>query len=166
MRRPKEKETMNSIEKSSLILKKRSYVNEIELTFSTAVLLTINLVLLVISTTQIYIIAKPDTVITQNILHCSYFFTTNSILMLFVDILKPLKREKAELLKNNEVTKNDIDKAQILVSLDALFKEEKEKIMAMDPEKYTIEDKNKMFRHFIEDFKDSIVNTKSNNKHK
>lgn len=93
-RQPKEPGSSELLQKYKLALEKRSFSKEIETTFFSVVLLTINLFLLLLSTSLTYIGAKSENIITQNILHCSFFFTTNSISCLFLDILKPLKMKR------------------------------------------------------------------------
>jgi len=110
-KQPKVSDSSSLYQKFTLALEKKTYTQEIDTTFNSVVLLTINLFLLLLSSTMIYIGMKPESIITQNILLCSFFFTTNSILYLFMDILLPLKKDKEEMLKNNSITQSDIDKA-------------------------------------------------------
>ena len=144
-------------------IEKKTYSQEIETTFSTAILLTINLLLLFLSTSLIYISAKPDSIITQNILLCSFFFTTNSIVCLFMDILKPLNKDKAEMLRNNNVTKEDIDKAQAVLFAQAIIDGLKVGVMSLDPEKYSEDEKRILFVEYLEAFKDYVNSKEDSN---
>lgn len=158
-KQPKEYDSADLIQKYKVVREKDSLSQEIETTFSTTILLTINLFLLLFSTTLIYITARADSVFTQNVLHCSYFFTTNSIVSLFLDILKPLKEEKAEMLKNNSVTKEDINKAEAAFFAQAIIEGIKEKVLSLDSEKYTQEEKKKILVECLEIFKESVNNS-------
>lgn len=153
---PKQSDSLNLFQQYTLVLKKKTYFQEVETTFTTAILLTINLFLLVISTSAIYVSAKPDGIITQNILLFSFFLTTNSILCLFTDILMPLKKDKAEMLKDNNVTKEDVDKAQAALFAQAIIDALKEGVMSLDPEKYTDDEKKELLIGYLEAFRDYV----------
>jgi hypothetical protein len=153
---PKEPDSSDLFQKYKLVLEKKSFSQEIETTFSTIVLLTINLFLLLLSTSLIYISAKYESIITQNILRFTFFFTTNSILCLFFDLLKPLKKDRAEMLKHNHVTKEDIDKAQAALFAQAIIEGIEERVMSLDPEKYTEEEKKKLIAEYLETFRDGL----------
>lgn len=161
-RQPKEPGSSELLQKYKLALEKRSFSQEIETTFFSVVLLTINLFLLLVSTSLIYISAKSESIITQNILHCSFFFTTNSIACLFLDILKPLKKDKADMLKDNNVTKEDIDKAQAALFAQAIIDGITQGVMALDSEKYTEEEKKKMIVEYLEFFRDGLKSKEKN----
>lgn len=165
-KQPKECDSDDLIQKYKVVMKKDSLSQEIETTFSTTILLTINLFLLLLSTTFIYITPEADLVFTQNILHCSYFFTTNSIVCLFIDILKPLKNDKAEMLKNNSVTKEDINNAEAAFLTQAIIDGLTEKVMSLDSEKYTQEEKRKMIDECLEVFKESVQNSEKSSPNK
>lgn len=165
-KQPKECDPDDLIQKYKVVMKKDSLSQEIETTFSTTILLTINLFLLLLSTTFIYITPEADSVFTQNILHCSYFFTTNSIVCLFIDILKPLKNDKAEMLKNNSVTKEDINNAEAAFLTQAIIDGLTEKVMSLDSEKYTQEEKRKMIDECLEVFKESVQNSEKSSPNK
>lgn len=155
-KQPKVSDSSSLYQKYTLALDKRAYTQEIDTTFNSVVLLTINLFLLLLSTVMIYIRMKPESIITQNILLCSFFFTTNAILCLFMDILLPLKKDKEELLNNNSVTQSDIDKAYAAQFTQAIIDGIKQGVMALDSDKYTEEDKKKMIIEYLTAFKDYV----------
>lgn len=161
-RQPKALNTGDLAEKYKLYLAKSSFLQEIESTFSTIILLSINLSLLLVSTSQIYINSQPNTAFTQNILRCSYFFSINSLVGLFWDILKPLKEEKAKMLKTNFVTKEDIDNAHAAMLAQTVVSSIKEYVISLDPQKYSNEEKEKIFIEYMDIFKEFI---KSDNSH-
>lgn len=147
-KQPKELDSDDPFQKYKIVLEKHDFSQEVEVTYSTIILLTINLLLLLISTSLIYISAKPNLILTQNILRCSFFLTTNSIIVLFVDILKPLKRDKTEMLKNNNVTKSEFNTAQVAILLQNALEEINEKL-GLDIEKYTQEEKEILLNKFL-----------------
>ena len=162
-RQPKALDTDDPTEKYKLCLAKNSFLQEIESTFSTIILLGINLSLLLVSTSQIYINSQPNTAFTQNILRCSYFFTVNSLAGLFWDILKPLKEEKARLLKANSVTKEDIDNARAEALVQTIVSSIREYVISLDPQKYSKEEKEKIFIEYMDAFKETIKSNNSRN---
>ncbi len=159
---PKEPKPSELFQKYKLALEKRSFSQEIETTFFSVTLLTVNLFLLLLSTSSIYISDNAESLITQNILHCSFFFTTNSIVCLFLDILKPLKKDKADMLKDNNVTKEDIDKAQAALFAQAIIDGITQGVMALDSEKHTEEEKKKMIVEYLEAFRNGLKSKEKN----
>lgn len=148
-KQPKESDSDDLLQKYKIVLEKHDFSQEVEVTYSTIILLTINLLLLLISTSLIYISAKPNSILTQNVLRCSFFLTTNSIIGLFHDILKPLKKEKTEMLKNNNVTKSEINTAQAALLFQNALEEMEEK-WGLDTEINTQEEKENLYNKFLE----------------
>lgn len=148
-KQPKKSDSDDLLQKYKIVLEKHDFSQEVEVTYSAIILLTINLLLLLISTSLIYISAKPNSILTQNILRCSFFLTTNSIVGLFLDILKPLKKEKTEMLKNNTVTKSEINTAQVALLAQNAWEKMEEKL-GLDTETYTLEEKEILFNKFLE----------------
>jgi len=149
-RQPQESDSTDLLQKYKSIMDRMSFSQEIETTFLTVILLTVNLFLLILSSSQIYIIGEPNTIYTQNILHFSFFCTTNSIVILFFDILKPLKEEKGKMLNNNNVTKEDIDNARASVLAQAIIDGITEAVMNLDSSIYTEEEKKKILVGYME----------------
>lgn len=157
-KQPKVSDSSSLYQKFTLALEKKTYTQEVDTTFNSVILLTINLFLLLSSTTMIYISMTPESVITQNVLLCSFFITINSIIRLFVDILSPLKKEKEEMLKNNSVTKLDIDTAYAVQVTQAIIVGITQGVMALDSDKYTEEDKKKLIVEYLTALKDYVEN--------
>lgn len=165
-KQPKVSDSSSLYQKYTLALEKKTYTQEIDTTFNSVVLLTINLFLLLLSSTMIYISMEPGSIITQNILLCSFFFTTNSIICLFIDILSPLKKDKEEMLKNNSITKSDIDKAYAAHFTQAIIDGITQGVMALDSDKYTEEDKKKLIVEYLTAFKDFAKNRENSDSEK
>ena len=104
-----EDEKLDSFQKCLLLINKRSKFREIKTSFSTIIFLSINLFLLLFSTSLIYVSKAQEKLLTQNTVLFTFYFTTNSIALLFIDILKPLKISKSELLKSNLVSKDELN---------------------------------------------------------
>lgn len=165
-KQPKVSDSSSLYQKFTLALEKKTYTQEVDTTFNSVILLTINLFLLLSSTIMIYISMKPESVITQNVLLCSFSFTINSIICLFVDILLPLKKDKEEMLKNNSVTKSDIDKAYAAHFTQAIIEGITQGVMALDSDKYTEEDKKKLIVEYLTVFKNLAENRENPNSEK
>ena len=165
-KQPKVSDSSSLYQKYTLALEKKTYTQEIATTFNSVVLLTINLFLLLLSSTMIYIGMKPESIITQNVLLCSFFFTTNSILCLFMDILLPLKKDKKEMLKNNSVTQSDMDKAYAALFTQVIIDGITQGVMALDSDKYTEEDKRKMIVEYLTAFKEFVKNRENTDSEK
>lgn len=160
-RQPGVDDSADLLQKYKIIIEKKSYSQEVETTFFAVTILTVNLFLLLLSTSQIYIVAEPDTLFTQTILRCSFFFTTNSIACLFLDILKPLKKEKTELIKNNNVTKAEIDCAHAALWAQTIIEGIQKAVMTLDPEKYTEEEKKQILIAYLEAFREAVNDSKN-----
>lgn len=90
---------------------KFNFAQKVETGFSSIVLLSANLLLIVITTTAVYIMNSSQSIITQNLIACNFYFSTNTITMLFLNILQPIIEEKRILKQNNQVTKKEMDEA-------------------------------------------------------
>lgn len=112
----REKQPVNEdyvgIQRLRYLYKKRALEHEISFSFLTVVLLAINLFLLLTSTSLAYIGCIPKAVITQNLIRATFFFSTNTLATLFLDIFKPIKKDRDALKKANKVTKNDLESAE------------------------------------------------------
>ena len=145
---PQNNSIIDYVQRYKFLEAKRSFSQDIELTFSTLILLTFNLFLLLLSTIFIYMIDTPESIFTQNVTRCSFYFTTNTIASLFVDILKPLKKDKADLIKENTVTKEELDQAKANAFLQMVVDGVKNAIM--DSDKYTDNEKKEMLEAFLD----------------
>lgn len=90
---------------------KFNFAQKVETGFLSIVLLSANLLLIVITTTAVYIMNSSQRIITQNLIACNFYFSTNTIIMLFLNILQPIIEEKRILKQNNQVTKKELDEA-------------------------------------------------------
>ncbi len=164
-RQPQEQDSDDVFKKSKIVLEKHDFSQEVEATYLTVIILTINLMFLLLSTSLIYIVFKPDSVFVQNLLRCSFFLTTNSIISLFFDILKPLKKEKREMLKNNNVTKSDVNKAYIALLIKSAIEEKKKELNLVD-ENFTQEEKEKLYSTLLEVLQNRVHNDERLNRKK
>lgn len=158
-RKPERPEKPDFVQELALIMDKRSYNQEVESTFTHMVYLTINLFMLLFSSSFVYFSHLPNEVLTQNFVRCTFFFSTNTIAVLFMDILKPLKSDKKALMEESQITKSQLDNAQakaiIQIYLETTIKRIKETECLSD------EEKEKLIEQFYEETK-AMIPAKSN----
>ena len=145
----------NPLQKYELLLEKQSIYSEVEITFSTIVLLSINLILLLFSSYLTYIIHIPESIITQNVINCAFFFTIYTISILFFDILKPLRKDKQSLLKNNQVTMKELDTTKAEMVVHALYKGTVDAIQEMSD--LSDDEKKQLSNAYVEAIRDLLL---------
>lgn len=154
-KQPTSADNPDFFQKYILLLEKQSFSQEVETTFSTTVLLSINLLLLLLSSMLVYLVHKPENLLSQNIVCCAFYFSTNTILSLFFDLLKPLKVDKENLKKKNQVTKDELDSAQTGAFVHTLFAEGIRQINESD--KYSEDEKKQLSTLYVEVMKDALL---------
>ena len=158
---PEGQEKQDFLSRYEMLIKQRLFSREIETSFMPMTFISINLFLMILSTTFVYIVHLPDEVITQNIVRCAFYFSSNTLVMLFLDILKPLKEEKTTLNKNNQVTKKEYDSAQAKAIIQMFISTEIK--MINDSEELSEEEKRKRTIQFLEECKAAIPTSGKNN---
>lgn len=139
------------IEKYYYIRQKEAYNIEVEASFSSIILLGINVFLLICSSSLVYQLVMPEDVITQNCVRCTFYFSTNTILCLFIDILRPLLKDKADLIKESNVTKDELEEAKDCYLMQRVFESRMTEI-CRNPD-YTNEEKRERILIFIQSLK-------------
>lgn len=119
-KQPKIETDMDSVQKLETLYQKQAVFKELESARSSIIILSINLVLLLLSSGLVHVIHMPDNIITQNIVVCAFYFSTNTIIMLFLDILKPILEENKALKKDNLVIKEEFETIEIKVYIQSL----------------------------------------------
>lgn len=155
-------ENPNFVQKYSYLKNKQSFLREVEATFSTIVLLSVNLFLVIASTGVAYLGNPSKTVLAQNIVQCTFYFTTNTIIMLFLGILKPLRLEKKELKKANAVSNEELNKAQSLAFIQEVFDECLKMILESD--KYSDEQKKELGQAYIRVLEEALTKASGTDK--
>jgi hypothetical protein len=89
------------------------FVQDAKALFNTVVFLVINLFVILMATTSIYLSKSPESLLTQNITICAFYFSTNTLVCLFLDILKPLQKDRKELIDQNQISSKEIEMAEI-----------------------------------------------------
>lgn len=111
-KQPWEKEEKDLGELYKYLTEKQLLAQDTKLIFNTVTLLVINLFVLIFATVSIYIIKQPESLFTQNITICAFYFCTNTLVSLFLDILRPLQKDKKELLDKNKVGQKELVAAE------------------------------------------------------
>lgn len=102
---------------------KGEYFEKVSVFFLPSVWVGITLVLLVVATNAVYLTTKGVSLLSQTLVRFSFYFCTNTILLIFFDILKTFKDEKGSLLEVAYISNEDIEKqAKIEAERDALLK--------------------------------------------
>ena len=151
---PKDYNASDSIQQYQYLQQRILFSQNIEVTFSSVILLVANLFLLILSTVLVYITCVPTHIETQNMVICSFYFTTNSIVALFIDILRPLNKDKKDLLNENVVTKEELDQAETAIIFQTFIDGIKNDIMNSD--KYTDEEKKELYVSFLNALRDGF----------
>ncbi len=103
-RRPKKTDNPFPIEQYEYINEKIDFYQMATERFNSITLLIINLMLLAVATTTVYIVYNKVTLLNQNLSIASYYFCSNTIISLFFDILLPFIDRKRKILKNMKVS--------------------------------------------------------------
>lgn len=105
---PQKPSTMNLLQKRGYIIKKGEFYQTASMAFNSVTMLIINLLVLILATGSIFILKEQVTLMNQNIAIVSFYFCTNTIISLFMDIIKPLNEERKRILSESKVTSKDI----------------------------------------------------------
>lgn len=90
------------------INKKEEFYPEASAFFNSVSLLILNVIVLISATASAFLGNEEVTLFNQNIVIISFYLTTNTVLELLLDVIKPLKIEKKALLGETKVTADDI----------------------------------------------------------
>ena len=149
---PAEPVKADSFSKYKYLIEKRSFSQEIDSTFTTVILLSLNLVLLLFSTGLAFIICLPEAILTQNVIIITFYFSTNTIALLFFDIVKPLMKNKESLKESSKVGENEINAALGGVFIETILKTGIETIQSSD--ELTEEQKKEGVHQFLSGMKE------------
>lgn len=158
-KQPTASDSRDILKEYNLLRSKQFFAQEVDTTFSAVILLSINLVLLLFSSSAVYISHIPEEVFTQNLVSCTFFFSTGTISLLFFDILKPLKKDKESLKAENRVSRSQLDNALIGAIIQKLIDTEVQKIN--DSDELTDEEKKERIERCFDEWKSMIADTKT-----
>ncbi len=106
--RPNSPKSKNLILKSWHIDDKRDFYNIANNLFDSIIILTINLVVLIIATGSVYVVSTKFPLLTQTFVILSFYFCTNTIFQLFIDIISILNSEKKPIVEDMKTTYDDL----------------------------------------------------------
>lgn len=112
-KQPVEKKDSSLIEHYRYLINRNMFVQDAKALFNTVVFLVINLFVTLMATAFIYLSKSPESLLTQNITICAFYFSTNTLVCLFLDILKPLQKDRKELIDQNQISSKEIEMAEI-----------------------------------------------------
>ena len=107
-KKPKKINDAGLLQKRRFIKDKTDFYHRASVTFNTITLLTINLFVLIVTTAIVYIIKDTISLWNQNIVIFCFYFCTNTIIQLFLDIVQPLNEDKKSILKDTKVSNDEI----------------------------------------------------------
>ncbi len=108
-------------------------IGEVNTRLSTIVWLIINLLILIIATSIVYLMNKAESTLAQNIVIISFYFSTNTIFRLFLDILIPIFKRRQELNHKNNVREDELEEARLKSGIEKGVEEELKKNSQIDP---------------------------------
>ena len=90
------------------IQRKGIYHEKVAITFITVHLLTINLFTLLCTSVLVYFSVHAVTLFTQTLVNTTFYLCANTLVSLFLDILRPIKKEKMSMLETSKITETDL----------------------------------------------------------
>ena len=161
--KPQKPTELSSLSTLKYILEKGTFYGNATMLFMSINMLTCNLVLLTIATTLVYLGSNDFMILKQAVVTLALYFSTNTILELFMDILRPLNAEKKALLKETKVTNADVEtQNRIIEKSNKTFTAIDE--IAQLPH-LSADEKQRITRELLRDFlDDDNEKIKSNNK--
>lgn len=108
-KKPKKPETIFPTKIWQYIQEKGNFYSSASMLLSNINLLFVNLVCLIVATVFVHVLSCEVTMLNQTLVILVLFLCTNTILGLFLDIVKPFYEKKEELLRETKVTNADID---------------------------------------------------------
>ena len=154
-KKPQEAKKPDYIQQYELLKEKQTFSQEVESTFSKIILLSINLIILLISSTLVYIEQSAETLFTQISVRCAFYFSTNTIISFFFDMLKPLKADKDNLKKTSQVSMRELDTAMTGAVIHTLFNEGVRQINASS--EYSDEEKKQFSTLYVNTMRDVLL---------
>lgn len=112
-KQPVEKKDSSLIEHYHYLINRNMVVQDAKALFNIVVFLVINLFVILMATASIYLSKSPESLLTQNITICAFYFSINTLVCLFLDILKPLQKDRKELIDQNQISSKEIEMAEI-----------------------------------------------------
>ncbi len=106
---PKNTNITGLLRRREYIGKKGEFYQTVSVMFNTVTILLINLFVLLFSTAWAFLSKEEVTLFGQNAVIISFYFCTNTIVSLLIDIIVPLIKEKKIMLKETKVSDKDID---------------------------------------------------------
>lgn len=107
-KKPKEKQGCLPLEKLKTITQKGEFYQNANSLFNSVTLLIINIIVLVLASAVTYMNKNSINLFNQNIAIVSFFFCTNTLIELFMGILKPLSEEKKHILDGTKISNKEV----------------------------------------------------------
>ena len=129
-KKPQASEELSPIKRFQYLHEKGVFYQNASASFSSITFLTINVLVLIFATGCVYVTENKVNLFNQSCVILSFYFCTNVLVEIFLDILKAIIEEKREILKDTKVSAQEVqEKNQIkekteklLVTIDEIEK--------------------------------------------
>ena len=125
--------------------------------FGNVILLFVNLIAAIFATVSVYVVARDINLFSQTLVLLGFYLSTNTLVCLFLDMLRPIFESKRKILKENKVDENELRIAYLQAKVQTRIEEIHKVIYAND--KLTQEDKDLLFTSIIEEVKQNLTDT-------
>ena len=107
-KKPPKLDGYSPIKAINYIREKGNFHEEVAMTFISVYFLIINLFVLLVTSVLVYFSYQHVTLFIQILTNINFYFCTNTLSMLLLDILRPLKQEKRSMLEESKITDADL----------------------------------------------------------
>ena len=108
-KKPSKENITSPIDKWRYIVEKGSFYKDASETFNSITMLLIELCALSFATVTAYIVWNDVNLFNQNLVIIAFYFSSNTLLDLFLGILRPLREEKKLLLKDTKISSEEVE---------------------------------------------------------
>lgn len=106
---PHRKNHFSVLNEIEYIEEKDSFHQLVAFTFNSVYFIIINIVVLILATSTTYLSKSNVSIADQTLVHISFYVCTNTMILLFMDILQPIKQQKEQMLEASKVTAEDLE---------------------------------------------------------
>lgn len=106
---PHRKNHFSVLDEIKYIEEKDSFHQLAAFTFNSVYCVIINIIVLILATGTTYLSKSNVSIVNQTLVHVSFYVCTNTMILLFMDILEPINQEKEQMLEASKVTAEDLE---------------------------------------------------------
>lgn len=136
---------------------KIDFYQQTDATFGNIILLFVNLIIAIFATVSVYVIAKEINLFSQTLVLLGLYLSTNTIVNLLIDMMRPVLESRRQILKENKVEETELKIAYLQATLQ--IKIEEVHNMIYENDKLSQEEKDKLFGLLIEEVRQIAIDT-------